>query len=67
MMFVRMKTVIKIDAVGFDDSLLRIYFPTSLTRADRAHVPPTHRWDSEGKGVNSASVPLEDNPRVILI
>lgn len=43
LMLVRMKAVIKTDAVGFDDSSVHIYFPRIRTRADRAHGPPAHR------------------------
>lgn len=41
-MLVCMKTRIKIDAVGCDDSLLHIYFPTSLQElTEHTGVQPT--------------------------
>lgn len=58
------KTVIKIEAVGFDDSLLRTYFPTSLQ--ELTGVQPTGEIQGESGG-NSASVTSEDNPRMLLI
>lgn len=41
-MLMCMKTVIKIDSVGFDDSLFHIYFPTSLQElTEQTGLQPT--------------------------
>lgn len=62
-----MKTVIKMDAVGFDDSLLCTYFPTSLQElTEHMGVQPTGEIHGESGG-NSASVTSEDNPHTLLI
>lgn len=61
------KIVIKIKAVGFDDSLLRTYFLTSLHElTEHTGVQPTGEIQGES-GDNSASVTSEDNPRTLLI
>lgn len=61
------EAVIKMEAVGFDDSLLRTYFPTSLQElTEHTGVQPTGEIQGESGG-NSASVTSEDNPRTLLI
>ena len=43
-----MKTIIKIDAVGFDDLLLNIYFPTSLQElTEHTCLQPTGEYQRE--------------------